>query len=60
MEHVHSQQSAVPAVNRIVAAAIAAGWEERDAFEASMLLVAAGVSATEAEVMFRDALRRVQ
>jgi hypothetical protein len=55
MEHVvvHRQPSpAFLAVDRIVVAAVQAGWEHQEAFEAAMMLVAAGVSAAEAEKMF--------
>jgi hypothetical protein len=52
--------SALPAVQRIVDAAIRSGWPTKDAFECAMLLLAAGVGAVEAEEMFLDCRRRIQ
>ena len=61
MEHAQSQQSsALPAVRAIELLALAAGWPDRAAFECALMLVAAGVTAAEAERLFWDAARRVQ
>jgi hypothetical protein len=47
-------------VDRIVTAAMQAGWEPRPAFDAAMMLVACGVTVDEAERAFIDAARRLQ
>jgi hypothetical protein len=62
MEHAQSQPpSAVPVIDRIVAAALAAGWPTmKDAFEAAMMMTAHGVLPAEAERMFAACRRWVQ
>jgi hypothetical protein len=61
MEHAQSQQSsALPAVQRIAAIAVEAGWSDEEGFIAAMLMVAAGVTVSEAGEMFLDCRRRVQ
>jgi hypothetical protein len=62
MEHhtVQSQQSALPAVHRIAIAAVEAGWSHEEGFIAAMMMLAAGVSAAEAEELFQHARRVVQ
>jgi hypothetical protein len=57
---VQSQQSALPAVHRIAIAAVEAGWNHEEGFIAAMMMLAAGVTAAEAERLFWDAARRVQ
>jgi hypothetical protein len=58
MEHAQSQQSsALPAVHRIAIAAVEAGWSHEEGFIAAMMMLAAGVSAAEAEAAFAASLR---
>jgi hypothetical protein len=47
-------------VRAIELLALAAGWPDRWAFECALMLVAAGVTAAQAEEMFEHARRVVQ
>jgi hypothetical protein len=55
-----SQPSSVATINRIVVAAMRAGWGDEEGFIAAVLMISAGVSAAEGERAFADAARRVQ
>jgi hypothetical protein len=61
MERVtESPSSAVAAINRIVDAAVKAGWEHEEGFRAAMLLLTHGITVAEAEQRFRQCERVIQ